>query len=201
MKIFLTLFVLFFSSLVIADDISDYKIEKISVGDSLLKFYSKTTIKKNFDTESNKMNKDKTFYSVTIEDKKFENYDLIQVYLKTNDEDFLIYSIAGATYFKEDISKCYSRKDTIVNEISRILTNIKKTDYGTYPHGSDPSGKSLVNSIYFDFQDDQGDGMDYIAVGCTDWSEDFEKTYNFNDNLRVVIANKEFDYWINNLAY
>ena len=102
MKILLTFFALFFSSLVIADDISDYKIEKISVGDSLLEFYSKTTINKNLDTESNKLNKDKTFYSVTIEDKKFEKYDLIQIYLKTNDADFSIYSIAGATYFKED---------------------------------------------------------------------------------------------------
>ena len=201
MKIFLTLFVLFFSSLVIADDISDYKIEKISVGDSLLEFYSKTTINKNLDTESNKLNKDKTFYSVTIEDKKFEKYDLIQIYLKTNDADFSIYSIAGATYFKEDISKCHSLKDTIVNEISQTLKNTKKTDYGTYPHGSDPSGKSLVNSIYFDFQDDQGEGVDYIAVGCTDWSENFEQTYKFSDNLRVIIANKEFDFWINNLAY
>ena len=57
------------------------------------------------------------------------------------------------------------------------------------------------NSIYFDFQDDQGEGVDYIAVGCTDWSENFEQTYNFSDNLRVIIANKEFDFWINNLAY
>ena len=43
--------------------------------------------------------------------------------------------------------------------------------------------------------------MDYIAVGCTDWSEEYEQLYNFTDNLRVVIASKEYDYWMNNLVY
>ena len=200
-KILLTFFVLFFSSSVVAEDISDYQIEQMSVGDSLLDFYSKSVIKKNFDTTTNNIHKDKTFYSISIEDEKFKIYDIVQFYLKTNDENYIIYSIAGAIFFDSDISKCYSRKDSIVKEISKTLKNTKKTDYGTYPDDSDPSGKSLSNSVYFDFQDDQGEGMDYIAVACSDWSEEFEQSYNFIDNLRVIIANKEYDYWINNLAY
>ena len=44
MKILLTLFVLFFSSLVVADDISDFQIEGISVGDSLLDYADKKDI-------------------------------------------------------------------------------------------------------------------------------------------------------------
>ena len=47
MKILLTLFVLLFSSSVFADDISDLEIEGISVGDSLLNYYSEEDIKKN----------------------------------------------------------------------------------------------------------------------------------------------------------
>ena len=38
MKIFLTLFVLLFSSSVVAEDISDFEIEGISIGDSLLDY-------------------------------------------------------------------------------------------------------------------------------------------------------------------
>ena len=46
MKILITLFALFFSSLVIAEDISDFEIEGMSVGDSLLDYMSEEEIKK-----------------------------------------------------------------------------------------------------------------------------------------------------------
>ena len=46
MKILLTPFILFISSSLFAEDISDYEIEGINVGDSLLDFLSKTQIQK-----------------------------------------------------------------------------------------------------------------------------------------------------------
>ena len=44
MKILLTFFVLLFSSSVFAEDISDFQIEGMSIGDSLLKHYSEKQI-------------------------------------------------------------------------------------------------------------------------------------------------------------
>ena len=44
MKILITLFVLFFSSSVVAEDISDFQIEGMSIGDSLLKHFNKDLI-------------------------------------------------------------------------------------------------------------------------------------------------------------
>ena len=44
MKILLTLFVMFFSSSVFADDISDFEIEGMSIGDSLLDYMSEEEI-------------------------------------------------------------------------------------------------------------------------------------------------------------
>ena len=44
MKILLTFFVLFFSSSVVADDISDFEIEGISIGDSLLDYMTEDEI-------------------------------------------------------------------------------------------------------------------------------------------------------------
>ena len=80
-----------------------------------------------------------------------------------------------------------------------ILKDSDKKDYGTYPNPADPSGKSNVKTVYFDFEEDQGKGMDHIAK--TDWSKEFEKSYNYQDNLRVVIQTAEYDFWLNNLAY
>ena len=60
MKILLTFFVLLFSSSVIAKDISNFQIEGMSIGDSLLDFYSDREIENNLvDLYSYK--KDKTF--------------------------------------------------------------------------------------------------------------------------------------------
>ena len=53
MKTLLTLFVLFFSSLLFADDISDFEIEGMSVGDSLLEIVSKDHILEQFKLTSN----------------------------------------------------------------------------------------------------------------------------------------------------
>ena len=91
--------------------------------------------------------------------------------------------------------------DSIIKEISDLLKFTDKKDYGTYPNPADPSGKSNVKTVYFDFEEDQGKGMDHIAIGCTDWSKEFEKSYNYQDNLRVVIQTAEYDFWLNNLAY
>ena len=46
MKILLTLSVLLFSSSVVAEDISDFQIEGISIGDSLLDYMTEDQIKK-----------------------------------------------------------------------------------------------------------------------------------------------------------
>ena len=47
MKTLLTLFVLLFSSLVFADDIRDFQIEGMSIGDSLLDYFTEQKIKNN----------------------------------------------------------------------------------------------------------------------------------------------------------
>ena len=49
MRSILIFLIVFLPSYVFSDDISDYQIEKITVGDSLLDYYSENTIKKNID--------------------------------------------------------------------------------------------------------------------------------------------------------
>ena len=190
---------LFINSAVMADDISDHKIEQISVGDSLLDYFSITTIGKNVDKITSANSRDKTFYLVDIVDKDFKEYDALQFGLKENDQNFIIYYIAGVDFYN-DISKCYQKMDTIVDSISNLLKFTEKKDYGIYPDPSDPSGESIIRSVYFDFQEDQGKGMDHISVGCVDWSKTYEDSYNWKDNIRVTITTAEFDYWVNYLS-
>ena len=60
----------------------------------------------------------------------------------------------------------------------------------------DKIGKSYATSTSFTSSDN-----DNIHVACYDWSEEIKKTENIPDYLRVGIASREFDFFINNEAY
>ena len=64
MKTLLTLFVLLFSSTAVADDISDFQIEGMSIGDSLLKHYDKNEILL-FEKQYSEFNNRK-FYTINV---------------------------------------------------------------------------------------------------------------------------------------
>ena len=200
MKFIISICIIILSSNVFADNIADHEIEQISVGDSLLDYYSITTIGKNIDYNSKNNSKDQTFYLVNIKDKKFIEYESLQFGIKENDKNFTIYYIAGVQFYK-NISKCYDKMDMIVDSIEGLLKFTNKTDYGIYPDPADPSGESLFRTVYFDFEEDQGKGMDHISVGCTDWSKTYEDSYGWHDNLRVTITTAEFDFWVNYLSF
>ena len=92
MKILLTFFVLLFSTSVLAEDISDFEIEGISVGDSLLDYMSEAEIKK-FSMSHYYPGSDKQY--LTIEFYKGDTdilkiYDLMQITYKNNNK-FIIF--------------------------------------------------------------------------------------------------------------
>ena len=68
-----------------ADDIRDFQIEGMSIGDSLLDYFSEEVIKKN---KVNYYNSEE-FVPVYIEDSsKFNNYNGVQFHYKKNDKNF-----------------------------------------------------------------------------------------------------------------
>ena len=120
MKILLTLFVLFFSSSVVADDISDFAIEGLSIGDSALDFFTEEHIKKNtFDYYD-----DKTF--TPVQNNKlsfFKTYDAVDFRYKTNDKKYIIHSLTGVLIYKYNIEECYPEMDKIFDELSDMFRN------------------------------------------------------------------------------
>ena len=91
MKTFLTLFVLLFSSAVLAEDISDFQVEGMSIGDSLLEFFSKEEIKENkyflYDT--------KKFATIAKRKELLTVYDYMQLNFNNNDNKYVIKSVEG----------------------------------------------------------------------------------------------------------
>ena len=170
-----------------SDDIRDFQIEGMSIGDSALNYFSEVEIKNNVrDYYKNK----KFTNSEIVLSPKFKVYDTIHINFKTNDKNYVIYSLDGTILFEENIKDCYKKKDIVVDEISKIFTSSKKEDHGTSKHFADKSGESTTTSVWFTLE------SGYVAVSCYDWSTKI----GYIDHLRVRIISEEFNRFIDNEA-
>ena len=192
MKTFLTLFVLLFSSSVVAEDISDFQIEGMSVGDSLLDYMTEETIK----TE---IARTRYMYTYLTEEfaqvflyKNFETYDVLSFFVKTNDKNFIIYAVSASISYDNDINGCYLKQKEIIDEFSSLFNYTKKIEE-TAPYPLDPTG--ITNNRYTIFILESGDE---IKVSCKKFEKNLKIKNNWKDNLGVKIQKKEVSNWITN---
>ena len=186
MRVFIAVLVLILNlqSWTKADDISDFEIEGMSIGDSALDHFSKEMINENtFDYY-----KDKKFTPVQIDNFKvddksfFEIYDAVDFDYKTRDDKFIIASLNGIINKFNSWNECLKKKEEIVSKLKITFENTKKgEDNGK--HRVDPTGKSVYQVTYFDF--DSGDSVD---ITCYDYSDEV----GHQDHLAVRLLSKEF---------
>ena len=152
MKTLLTILILFFSSSLFADDISDFEIEGMSIGDSALDFFTKEQIKKN----TKNYYKDKTYTPVQNDGLLFfETYDAIDFSFKTQDTKYKIQSLSGVLFYNDNIEDCYHKMNEIIIELKRIFKNAEFYDKRTYGHPNDPEGskgKSTITDAFFSLE-------------------------------------------------
>ena len=193
MKRFLLILILTFSlqTLSKADDITDFQIEGMSLGDSLLDFFSLEEIK--------------SFKAYFYNDKEYKalqtnlepkNYDAIDVAVKDGDRDYIIYQIVGGIYYEENIDNCYIKQKKIISELKNIFSNnVKKNSY-TKKHAADITGNSSNTTTQFEFK-----LKDVVRVSCFDWGKQIEDERGYTDNLRVTIIEANFRNWVNTKAH
>ena len=97
------------------DDIRDFQIEGMSIGDSALDFFTERQIKDNsFDYYN-----DKLFTPVQTQHSPPSNtYDGLDFDFKTNDKDYIIHALYGRINYQENIKDCYKKMDEIVDQVS-----------------------------------------------------------------------------------
>ena len=193
MKTFLILFVLLFSSSVMADDISDFEIEGMSIGDSLLDYMSKDEIKKA--EQNSTYYKDKK-YIVIFSPIVSETYDKIQITYQPEDSNYLIHSIDGKIHFGDNIKGCKKKMKEIVKELKSLFKGAEIVQGKDKKHEYDKSGKTLVTGTYFYLK-----AGDFSNVWCTDWSKEMFDKHGWIDDLSVTISSKEYKYFLTYEAY
>ena len=192
MKRLLLIFIITFSfqSLIKADDIRDFEIEGISIGESLLDHFSINQIEKyivpnyysNLPTEFQQIYGFAEFQRLP----NFEVYDNISVDFLMNDEKFIIQTLSGSLFI-DKTEDCHTKQKEIDNSLKIIFKDTFRQENST-SHSADNTGNSKTKSINYWFDSD-----DLITLICTDWSDEITKTLGWTDNLSLEIKFKEYN--------
>ena len=167
---------LFLGFKVYADNISDFQVKGMSLGDSALNHYSKASI----DSNTTNWYKGKKYKTSAI--------GKIQISYKSKDEK---YTIEGIDLIETmDISKCSNQIDSEVQAIKELFSNNVKLKGPTrVKHWADKTKKSWFDQYEFKFPT-----KDFIFVECYNWSENV----SWKDHMRFRITSKGFIRFLNN---
>ena len=201
-KLLVLIFSLFFlySPSVFADDISDFQIEGMSIGDSLLDYMTEDEILE-------AMEETKDIYHYLNEPNKYAEiyiwndlsiYDLVTVhvknspstvYLTNKNEQYEILTIRGLLKYTEDFDGCIQKRDEIEETLSEMFPNAEKWDT-IFPKSDDPSGKSITDKVYFELEEGT------LQLACTNYEETFRIKNNIVNSLAVIVRTEEIRRWL-----
>ena len=191
------LFILFsFQSWSSADDIRDFEIEGISIGDSLLDHFKIKTIK----SARKYTYKDNKFYSIDIWSDRFNQYAAIQFHLKKNDKKYIIQSLSGTLVFgqlgiydSKSKDECKNKKKLIMNSVSNLFPNADVQSFDDVNSDDGYGQKALRSETYYTL--DFGE----VWIQCITWGKITKKKENLYDNLRFTLLTPDFVKFMNSL--
>lgn len=186
LKIFLICFSIFIFGCEQKEYVKDFKVEGISVGDSLLTYFSEEHIlefQRKVDIKGNPINiEDNIYIDSSFDNFQFETYQSLQAYYKVNDKDYTILTIGGAIFYGADKQKCMNK----LFEVRDILKEQYKTpkiteNLNQVPYESD-MGDTLYNDISFIFENNE-----MIMISCNDFDNELLNVQDYFD-LQIYSA-------------
>ena len=178
-----------------ANDIRDFEIEGMTVGDSLNKHFSKKKINESEVDWYNDLEKNK-YISYAFDSKNFQTYDFVDIWVKYGDKDLKIDTLAGVLYFGDNktiktVNDCYKKQKTISDELLSIFKEAKKEGPSKRVfYEADSTGESSYTDIYLDLDDKY-----QVVIACYDWSDKFLGIKE--DHLYIAIRSKDLSNWLN----
>ena len=174
------------------DNIYDFEIDGIAMGESLLNYYSLEEIN-NF-IVTNYPSSDK-FIELSTLAKSNSNYYQLNFSVKNDDNKFILYGLSGYMRFNDAIDDCLNHKDKIVKDLKNLVS-INLNEY-TYNYDKIGDGKNYAYVNDYELQDGS------IRVFCNEWSKNTKSltTYQFNDSFSISIDSNELLDFLSNEAY
>ena len=192
MRVFLVVLVLIFSfqSWTKAEDIRDFEIEGMSIGDSLLKFIKKKEI---IDNEI--YGPDSKFFEVEYFG-TLSMYDHFTLHVIRNDPNYLIHAIR-AINIVDNKNDCLISKKEIIKEMKKVFTG-KELYEGTQNHYYYKNSKQYISQFYLGNKNTVESDMSRIECVIMD-EKDLEIHGDIVNTLEVIIYTEEFAKWLESL--
>tara|TARA_B100000242_G_scaffold239653_1_gene179612 strand:+ start:176 stop:766 length:591 start_codon:yes stop_codon:yes gene_type:complete len=175
-----------------ADDIRDFEIEGMSVGDSLLSYFSEKQIKKKISGAQYPNKEFILYYFKNLS--SFKTYEAVTVAVKANDKNYIIHDLGGSIYFKNNFEECLLMLKEISVEMKKTFSNAR-TGSGKESHPIDTSGKTVQH--YHIFELENGDNSQVV---CLNYSKELENQ-GHTDELNLTLGTGEYGDFVMNRAY
>ena len=189
-RLSLYLFLIFFTLQTpsLADDIRDFQIEEISIGDSLLDYMTEDEIKQN----TLPYFPDQRKYYIVGMFNNLKIFERVEIYLKSKDKKYEIRSMTGM-FMINNLKNCLTKKKKIIKDIDYLFSGLLKLS-DIKSHEADESGKSKQHIDQYNFESDNP--SNHIRVECVKWSNKIKQEKGFQDTLNIVAMTKEIWNWV-----
>ena len=185
---FILILTLSFQSWIKADDIRDFQIEEMSIGDSALDYFTEKEIKDNI---MSNYYKNKKFTSVEFSrDKRFATYENVEFNFLTKDNNYIMESISGSILCPKNFSRCKNLKEDIKSDISEQFKNLQSNSYSKN-HRADKSGKSKFSHDLYEYENG-----DMIIIELINWSKEITKKNRWTDNVNLSVRSNKFNQFL-----
>ena len=159
----------------------------MSVGDSLHDHFSKKKIKESEVDWYNDLEKNR-YISYAFDSIKFQTYDFVDIWVKYNDKDLKIDTMAGVLYFGynkpiKNVDDCYKNQKNISDELLIVFKNAQKKDHLKGFFMKRIHLEIYYTDIYLDL-----DEKYQVVIACYDWSDEFLGVKE--DHLYISIRSK-----------
>tara|TARA_B100000941_G_C28471212_1_gene536510 strand:- start:702 stop:1313 length:612 start_codon:yes stop_codon:yes gene_type:complete len=201
MKKFILLILFLFLNLqfsIKAEELSEFEIEGISIGDSLLKHFSKKSINDEIKSEFSYKYENSNWVQLGVGStrdfplfKKLDHFDELGITIKLDDKSYIVHGVIGDILCHNNIKKCMMAKDEIIKDLKSIFVGLKVKSWKK-KHNMDKTGKSIVygNTL-------SADTLAFkFSVSVYDMADD-----SYNDSTQLSIRTKELEDFIRNEAY
>ena len=187
----------FLSTSAYTDNIKDFQIENISIGDSALDYFNESQLEEN---EQGWHNYNYTEYSTSYMPSK-GIYNWFLVSYKNDDNNFIIEGlVAGLEKNNYDHKECNNKLDVVALNISELFKNTSQEEKKSYELAADSArafpfiGKSSATSLSFNFLDGAK-----IILACYNMDKEAKKNESFlksvlnqNDSFRIDVRSSTF---------
>jgi len=187
-KIIISFICCFFANSTFGLDISDYKVNGMTIGDSALDYFSKEEIV----SHQNDLYINGSKYNTSSFYLPSKEFDQLQIDYLANDENFIIKGITSAKliYDFNDCKKIQSDLEQDIQEYS----NLNKLQKSSSERDDEIMKTSSINYWFKKTRD-------LISIMCQDWSKGIEQSHGFHDSLKISYRTKDFNQFLNSKPF